>query len=138
MTKQREMKVTYLIFLLLVSNIKTFAQQEENDTTIYMLVDRYPVLIANGKEYEYKELKYFIREHLVYPDNGNDCSGTVYISFVIEKNGEISSKRFERKLCPGFDENAMHVIDLMKNWNPGMKDGKRVRTKLTVPVRWIL
>lgn len=130
--------ISLSFLLLLISHAPTFAQQEQSDTTVYIIVDKYPVLLTDGKEYQLAELKNFIHQHLEYPDNGNDCTGAVYISFIVEKGGTISNKKYVRRLCPGFDENAMKVIDLMKNWKPGIKDGKVVKTKIIVPVRWML
>jgi hypothetical protein len=111
-------------------------KSEKADTMVCMIVDEYPILIAGEKEYEIKELKDFILKHIQYPNNGVDCIGSVYISFIVEKNGSISNKEFLRKLCDGYDEEAMKVIDMMTKWKPGLIKGTPVRTKLTLPLRY--
>jgi protein TonB len=108
------------------------------DTTIYSVVDKYPVLIADGRCYKLETIREFIQAHTVYPDNDADCQGSVIISIIVEKNGTVKHKDYVRKLCPGFDENAMKVIDLMKKWKPGIINGKTVRTKLNLKVIWKL
>lgn len=130
----------YLLIALCLISIHSFSQdiQLKKDTTIYTIVDEYPVLLVDDKEYKINELKQFIVNHIQFPNNGNDCFGRVYISFIVEINGEISHKRLERKLCSGFDENAMKVIDLMKNWKAGIINKKAVRTKLIIPINFML
>jgi len=110
----------------------------KNDTTIYLLVDTFPILIANNKFYENDKIKEFIQEHTLFPNEAGDCQGNVIISIVVEKDGTVTNKEFVRRLCDGFDENAMKVIDLMVKWKPGIKNGKSVRTKLNLVVRWKL
>lgn len=123
----------YLLIALCLISIHSFSQdiQLKKDISIYTIVDEYPVLLVDDKEYKINELKQFITNHIRFPNSGNDCFRRVYISFIVEMNGEISHKKFERKLCSGLDENAMKVIDLMKKW-------KAVRTKLIIPINFML
>lgn len=107
-----------------------------NDTTIYLMVDTFPALITPDRVYEMQDLKCFIRNNLRYPQNGMDYEGSVFVSFVVEKDGTISNKKFLRKLCKEYDEEAMKVIDLMTNWKPGMKNGVPVRTLIILPLRY--
>nr|WP_320000138.1 energy transducer TonB [uncultured Draconibacterium sp.] len=111
---------------------------EKEDTTVCLIVDEYPILLADDKEYKNEELKEFISKHIRYPENGIDCTGRVYISFVVEKNGAITNKEYIRKLCDGFNEEAMRIIDMMKNWKPGLINGVPVRTKIAVPVIFLI
>jgi protein TonB len=66
------------------------------------------------------------------------CQGKVYISFIVEKDGSISNKKFAKQLCSGFDEKAMEVIELMKTWQPGTIDQEPVRTLVTIPINFEL
>lgn len=108
----------------------------KEDTMVCLIVDEYPILIAEDKEYKIEEIKNFIIKHIRYPTNGTDCMGSVYISFIVEKDGSVSGKEFLRKLCEGYDEEAMKVIDMMTKWKPGLIKGVPVRTKLTFPLRY--
>lgn len=133
-------RIVILIVGLIFCFGKGYAQESDNitDSTVYILVDSLPVLIVNDKLYKIQNIKEFINENLKYPANDVDCVGRVYISFIIEKDGTVSNKKYIRKLCPGFDENAMDVIDLMRKWKPGLKDGYPVRTQLTFPISFVL
>ena len=133
-------RVLKLLILFSFSYLTLFAQKrtENNDTTIYSVVDKFPVLIANGKYYELEKIREFIQANTFYPNNEADCQGSVIIAIIVEKDGTVKHKEFVRKLCPGYDENAMKVIDLMKKWKPGIRNGRKVRTKLNLKVIWRL
>ena len=109
-----------------------------NDTIVYTEVDYWPELVTPAKTYKFSELKEFVKLKLEYPVNGDDCIGSVFISFIVEKDGTISNKEYLKKLCPGFDENAMKVVDKMTTWIPGKKNNKAIRTKIIIPIKWHL
>ncbi len=111
-------------------------RSEKEDTMVCLIVDEYPILIADEKEYKTEEIKNFITKHIRYPNNGTDCIGNVFISFIVEKDGSVSGKKFFRKLCEGYDEEAMKVIDMMTKWKPGLIKGVPVRTKMILPLRY--
>ncbi len=108
----------------------------KEDTMVCLIVDTFPILLADNKEYKQEELKDFIFKNIRYPSNGVDCMGSVYISFIVEKDGTVSNKEFLRKQCEGYNEEAMKVIDLMKKWKPGLIGGVPVRTRLTLPLKY--
>jgi len=133
--------IVFLAFsLLTICHSTSYAQNNatKKDTTIYSVVDKYPVLIANNQHYEIERISEFIQKNTLYPNNDADCQGSVIISIIVEKDGTVKKKEFVRKLCLGFDENAMKVIDLMVKWKPGIRNGKTVRTKLNLIVKWKL
>lgn len=133
--------IVFLAFsLLTICHSTSYAQKNatKKNTTIYSVVDKYPVLIANNQHYEIERISEFIQKNTLYPNNDADCQGSVIISIIVEKDGTVKKKEFVRKLCPGFDENAMKVIDLMVKWKPGIRNGKTVRTKLNLIVKWKL
>jgi hypothetical protein len=125
--------------LLIIINNNSYSQGNSNDsdTTLYVAADKYPVLIADKNTYEIDELQDFIKQNLKYPKTGPDCVGSVFISIVIEKDGTVSKKEFARKLCAGYDENAMRVVEYMTKWKPAIKNDKPVRFKMMIPIKWI-
>jgi hypothetical protein len=131
-----------LVFVITIFLFLSFYQSvlyaNESDTTVYYVVDNYPILIANGKQYKTEKISEFIKAHTFYPKDEVDCQGSVIISIIVEKNGTVKQKEIVRKLCPGYDREAMKVIDLMKKWKSGRINGKKVRTKLTLKVTWRL
>lgn len=104
------------------------------DTSVCLIVDEYPVLISDEREYDVKDLKLFIQKKLSYPSTEIDYIGNIYISIIIEKDGTVSSKEFKRKVCKEYDEEAMKVVDMMTNWKPGLINKVPVRTQLLIPI----
>ena len=81
-------------------------------------------------------LYYFLKKNLKYPDTAkmNGVTGTVYVTFVVNKEGKVTKAKSEREMGFGLDEEAVRVINLMPDWNPGMQNGKPVSVYFTVPI----
>ncbi|MDQ7947472.1 MAG: energy transducer TonB, partial [Pedobacter sp.] len=75
-----------------------------------------------------------------YPPMAQDqnIQGNVHVSFTVEKDGSLTDIRVERKLGYGTDEEAVRVLKLAKRWNPGMQNGKPVRVKYNIPIKFSL
>ena len=82
----------------------------------------------------------WIAENVNYPavaaENGID--GLVSCSFIVNTDGSISDVQILRSRDPLLDKEAMRVIKLMPKWKPGMQQGKNVRVRYSVPVRFKL
>lgn len=82
-------------------------------------------------------LKSFIRKNLCYPSEEWGCvEGSVIVRFIIEKNGAISDVKVIRSIEPLVDDEAVRVIRLMPKWIPAEKDGKAVRSRFMLPVKF--
>lgn len=80
----------------------------------------------------------FISSHVKYPD-GNYCAqGRVIVSFVVERDGSLSSFKVLRSVEEHFDKEAIRVVKSMPKWKPGRQNGKVVRCKYIVPVAFRL
>lgn len=80
----------------------------------------------------------FMQEHFEYPEEAEDAGieGTVYLNFVIEKDGSISNVKVVRGIGGGCEEEAIRVVGLMPNWIPGKQRGKLVRVSYNFPVKF--
>ena len=58
----------------------------------------------------------------------------VWLQFVVETNGKISSVRVVQGLNSKFDQEAIRLASKMPLWEPGKIDGERVRVYYTIPV----
>lgn len=87
-----------------------------------------------------KELMRFIGEHITYPREAKEIgiAGTVYVSFVIEKDGSVSNIKILRGIGGGCDEEAVRVIKLMPRWSPGMQHTMPVRVSFNMPIAFKL
>ena len=82
----------------------------------------------------------FMAKNINYPSQAkaDSIEGTVYVQFVVEKNGEITDIRIVRGLGHGCDKEVLKMIKLMPKWNPAKQRGTAVRQRMTLPVKFIL
>jgi len=89
----------------------------------------------------YEDLNKYISDNIQYPDSAkkNNIHGTVYISFIIEKNGSISSISVLRSSSHiSLDNEAKRLISTMPNWTPGEQNRKAVRVQYMIPIQFKL
>jgi len=89
-----------------------------------------------GTEKLYK----FLGEKIKYPEFelSNEITGTVYVQFVVGKDGKIRDVSVLRSVSNGLDGEAVRVIKLLPAWNPGKQNGKPVSVKYILPVKFTL
>jgi protein TonB len=94
-------------------------------------IDAYPEFEGGMKAF-YK----FIQRNLRYPATALDQEkqGKVFISFVVERDGEISDVKVLKGVGYGMDEEASRVINKSPNWKPGKQNGKTVRVRFNMPI----
>ncbi|MDN5289318.1 MAG: TonB family protein [Mucilaginibacter sp.] len=82
----------------------------------------------------------FLQKNLRYPPvaQEQEKSGRVFLSFVIETDGQLSNIKVERGAGYGFDEEALRVLKLAKAWKPGIQNGRPVRVRYTIPINFQL
>jgi len=87
-----------------------------------------------------EELMKFIAENLRYPKACVDekVEGRVVLSFVVEKDGSVSSIEEMRSPDARLTEEAIRVVSSMPKWKPGKQRGKVVRVKYVLPVTFKL
>lgn len=60
--------------------------------------------------------------------------GTVFVGFVVEKDGTISNVHLIRGIGGGCDEEALNAIRNMPPWEPGRMGIHRVRVRYSLPI----
>lgn len=82
----------------------------------------------------------YLRMNVHYPAECRDSSiqGSVLVTFIINKDGEIVEPEVVRSVHPLLDAEALRVINAMPNWTPGIHNGKPVRFKYSIPVNFVL
>lgn len=87
-----------------------------------------------------QKLHQFISENVIYPEEAiltND-QGKVYISFVIEKNGDVTNVKVERGVSVELDAEAKRLIESMPDWTPAINRGQYVRARCRIPIAFVL
>ncbi len=82
----------------------------------------------------------FLSENIRYPQMARESGiqGTVFVTFVVERDGSITDVRVIRGIGGGCDEEAIRVIQAMPSWTPGRQRGRPVRVQFTMPIRFTL
>ncbi len=94
-------------------------------------VEKLPEFIG-GKE----KMVEFIQLNMVYPEQekNDKIEGTVYASFVVDENGQITDIKIVRGVSEGLNDEVIRLLKLMPKWTPGAKNGKPVKVRMTLPV----
>ncbi len=87
-----------------------------------------------------KKLLEFIYSNIQYPSiaRENGVSGTVYIRFVVERDGSITNIESMRDIGAGCADEAIRVVKMMPKWNAGKQRGNPVRVMFTLPIKYEL
>lgn len=62
--------------------------------------------------------------------------GRVIVSFIVDTDGRVSDVKIVRPLDKRLDDEALRVIREMPRWIPGMHEGRPVRVRYTLPVKF--
>ncbi len=112
----------------------------KNDTDIekevFVVVEDMPLF--NGQPHE--AFREFIGKNLIYPEEAakKGIEGRVFVSFIVEADGEVTSVKIVRGAHPLLDAAAVRVVELSPKWTPGMQKGTPVRTTFTFPITFNL
>ncbi len=127
---KKEEPKTFIIDEFDPKNIKT---KKDNSNAVYSTAEitdnpEYP----SGMEAFYK----FVGENYTMPKTPNDVklAGKVYVTYIIETNGEISNIKVLRDIGYGTGEEAIRVLKLSPKWKPGTINDEAVRTQFSLPI----
>ncbi|MDI3544687.1 MAG: periplasmic protein TonB [Rikenellaceae bacterium] len=132
----------FAILILLTISINDYAQNI--DTTDTIKQDNEPIFLMPEEPAQYpggdEALLKFIRKNIKYPKQAikDKISGTVYVQFIVEKDGSISDVKVVRGIGGGCDEEAVRVITKMPNWIPAKQKGMPVRSFYVIPMEFVL
>lgn len=105
------------------------------ENEIFRIVEKQPVY-PGGESALFE----YLGRSIKYPTEAREIGihGTVYINFIIEKDGSVSNVSVARGIGGGCDEEAVRVIKSMSKWNPGLQREKPVRVQFNVPIKFTL
>lgn len=82
----------------------------------------------------------FLSKNMKYPAVARrmGIEGSVFVSFVIDKEGKISDPQVIKGISAECDKEAIRVIQLMPPWKPGKQNGQPVRCRFVLPIKFRL
>lgn len=82
----------------------------------------------------------FLGRNIKYPKSAKDegIQGTVFVNFIVEKDGSVGRVKTIRGISDDCDEEAVRVVSLMPDWTPGKQKGQEVRVSFNLPIKFQL
>jgi protein TonB len=110
-------------------------EEEVDNTPPMRFVEEMPEPIG-GMEALYA----FLQSNLRYPEvaRNNNIQGSVFVEFVVERDGSITDVRVLVGVYPELDQEAVRVVRMMPKWRPGKQMGKAVRVYFNIPIRFTI
>jgi len=121
-------RIIILAFFLL--NFCLAFSQNNNDE-VYTITDQ-PPTFENGIQGFY----WFVSDSLKYPEDAltNKIEGRVMVQFIVNQDGEVTDEKVVQGLSESTDAEALRVMQLCPNWNPGTKDGEPCNVRMVMPI----
>lgn len=128
-------------------------RQPETDMLNDVAVPDMEEVVQDAKVYEFSKsevppefpggktaMERYIAKVMRYPESARAAKqeGVVLISFIVEKDGKLSTFTLEKGVEIPLNQEAMHVLMNMPNWKPGMHNGAPVRVRCEFPVTFKL
>ncbi len=125
----------------------------EDDDEILIFAESMPVFPGCDNENYDKEEKRkctelqmltYVQKNLKYPAlaRENNIQGTVVVQFVIDKSGKMTDLKVRNTVGGNLSNAAMDVMKKMEEkaglWTPGMQQGKQVKVKYNIPIKFKL
>lgn len=87
-----------------------------------------------------KEMMKYLKKNIKYPNEAKEkgIKGTVFVEFVVEKNGTVDDVLVKKGVNPLLDKEAVRVVNSMPKWSPGKQNGNLVAVRYTLPVKFDL
>jgi protein TonB len=102
----------------------------------FILVEVKPTFKGGDLE----EFRKWVQKRVTYPQAAQDngISGRVYMTFVIERDGTVSTVKIVRGVDPLIDKEAQRAIESSPKWSPGLQRGRPVRVRFSIFLNFTL
>lgn len=87
-----------------------------------------------------KAMMKYLQKNIKYPNEAKDkgIKGTVFLEFVVEKDGKVDDVLVKKGINPLLDAEAVRVVSSMPKWSVGKQNGSLVAVRYTLPVKFEL
>ena len=108
---------------------------EEDDEEFFMVVENMPEFPGGDLG-----LMKFIQKNVRYPAIAKEynITGKVYVSFIVDKQGNVTNVKIVRGVDKNLDAEALRVVSSLPKYKPGKQRGKPVRVMFTIPINFTL
>ena len=119
----------------IVMEMQVSMEEEVEGVDIFVLAENMPEFPGGDK----KRIE-FLAQNIKYPHEARESGveGTVYVGFIVEKDGSINDAKVLRGIGKGCEDEALRVIRQMPKWEPGTQRRRPVRVQITLPITFTL
>ena len=129
-----------LIIAFACSQVKTLEtkaapRMPDEKEAIYFTVENHPEFPGGVIA-----LRLFVANTLEYPVAAQKLGiqGKVFVSFVVDKEGNVVNAKIARGVDPLLDQEALRVVNSLPKWKPGTERGQPVNVGYTMPINFAL
>jgi len=130
---ERACKDLARVLSIRLKEMSLYHYEDYDDDEIFSLVEKAPSF-PGGDSARLNYLRDNLKPQRMAKETG--IYGTVYLSFIVEKDGHISNIKVMRGIGGGCDEEAIRVIKAMPKWISGEQNGHKVRVKFHMRVEF--
>lgn len=118
-----------------LAKARTATRPVKVEGKIYDAVEESPQF-PGGRE----KLGEYLGQNLKYPVAAEKAKaeGTVFINFILTKEGDVTDLKVLKGIGYGADEEAVRVMSGMPRWIPAKQNGKAVNVRYNMPIRFQL
>jgi protein TonB len=108
------------------------AEEEATEEEVFVIVEDMPKF-KGGDINRFRE---WVQKRVRYPEIAaeNSIQGRVYVTFVVETSGLVSSVSVTRSVDALLDAAAKEAVEASPKWEPGMQRGRPVRVRYSIPI----
>ena len=108
------------------------AEEEATEDEIFVIVEDMP----RFKGGDLNNFRDWVQKRVRYPELAaeNGIQGRVFITFVVETNGNVSNVSVSRSVDALLDDAAKEAVAASPKWQPGMQRGRPVRVQYSIPI----
>jgi protein TonB len=96
------------------------------------IVEEMPTFRGGGLD----KFRDWVGKRTNYPEEAivNKIRGTVFLTFIVEKDGSVSNVTIIKGVHPLLDVEAVKAISESPKWSPGLQRGQPVRVRFQIPL----
>ncbi len=130
LNKLKEIVTDSLETLLKEANLELAKNNQQTTGSVVDSIPRYPTGLADFMKW--------LDKYMVYPRVCTDRkqSGKVVVAFIVESTGAITDIRIIEGDIRELNHEVLRVLRKMPNWIPGKRNGKPIRSQVTLPVEF--
>ncbi|HLP10864.1 MAG TPA: energy transducer TonB [Flavobacteriales bacterium] len=115
---------------------EAYPLKKQEDGVFDMVSVQEPAEFPGG----YDSLRKFINQTLEYPFHAkeNGIQGTVFVEFILDETGKVGHIVVKRGIADELNRETIRVCESMPAWKPAKNNGKIVKQRYIMPVRFKL